>query len=72
MASPARTSGHDQLVLELAALPEGERQAVIDAAERTATSRRAVASWGSIKAAVGIVRGASADAVADCAHLYDG
>ncbi len=63
----------DQLVQELAGLPESERHAVFAAAERAARRRGApVLSWDLLESAVGIMKGAPADAVEDCEHLYDG
>ena len=65
---------HDELVRALANLGENERREVIAAAERAARNRKphVVASWRSIRAAIGVVHGAPADAVADTAELYDG
>jgi len=62
------------LVRALSNLGEVERREVITAAERAARQRKShvVASWRSIRAAIGIVRGEPADAVADTAELYDG
>jgi len=63
----------EQLVRQLAELPESERRAVVAAAEQVARGRRgAVVSWKSLRAATGIMKGASADAVEDTARLYDG
>ena len=72
-SQPAPTT-HDDLVRALANLGEGERRDVIAAAERTARQRKAhaVVSWRSIRSAIGVVRGETADAVADTAELYDG
>ena len=58
----------------LASLGAGERRDVIAAAERVARQRGShlVASWQSIRNAIGVVRGETADAVADTAELYDG
>ncbi len=58
----------------LANLGEAERRDVIAAAERAARQRKShvVASWPSIRNAIGVVRGEAADAVADTAELYDG
>jgi hypothetical protein len=65
---------HGQLVRDLAELPESERRAVIAAARKAAAEprRQAVVSWQSIRAAMGVVKGEPADAVEDCARLYDG
>jgi hypothetical protein len=62
------------LVRALANLGESERRDVIAAAERAARNRKShvVASWSSIRNAIGIVHGAPADAVADSDELYDG
>jgi hypothetical protein len=62
------------LVRALANLGESERRDVIAAAERTARQRNShvVASWRSIRAAIGVVHGKPADAVADTDELYDG
>jgi hypothetical protein len=62
------------LVRALANLGEGERRDVIAAAERVARQRtsQVVASWQSIRSAIGVVHGEAADAVADTAELYDG
>jgi hypothetical protein len=61
------------LVQQLAGLPESERRAVFAAAERAARRRGApVLSWALLESAVGIMKGAPADAVEDCDHLYDG
>src|SRR5687767_8651382 len=63
----------EQLVKQLAELPESERRAVIAAAERAArVSGGAVISWQSLRAAAGIIKGTPADAVEDCMRLYDG
>ena len=55
-------------------LGESERREVVAAAERTARQRKphGVASWRSIHAAIGVVHGKQADAVADTDELYDG
>ncbi len=65
---------HARLVRELAELPPSERRAVFIAAAEAASrsSHRVTASWQSIRAAIGIVKGAPADAIEDTAHLYDG
>jgi hypothetical protein len=62
------------LVRALAKLGEAERREVVAAAERAARQSKphVVASWRSIRAAIGIVRGEPADAVADTDELYDG
>jgi len=75
MASPSNApEQHAQLVRELAELPDGERRAVVAAAERAATQahRDVVASWRTVRAAIGVVKGQSADAIEDTARLYDG
>ena len=65
--------GRDHLVQELAGLPESERRAVFAAAERAARRRGApILCWALLDSAVGIMKGAPADAVEDCDHLYDG
>lgn len=58
----------------LASLGEDERREVVAAAERAARNRKAqsVASWHSIRSAIGVMHGKPADAVADTAELYDG
>ena len=63
-----------RLVRELAELPESERRAVYIAAVEAASrsSHHVTASWQSIRAAIGIVKGTPADAIEDTAHLYDG
>lgn len=75
MGSPSNAPDpHDRLVRELAELPASERRAVFMAAVAAASgsSHRVTASWQSIRAAIGIVKGAPADAIEDTAHLYDG
>jgi hypothetical protein len=76
MGSPSKAPDpHERLVRELAELPASERRAVFIAAMEEAASRsshRVTASWQSIRAAIGIVKGAPADAIEDTAHLYDG
>ena len=65
--------GREQLVRQLAELPESERRAVIGAADEAARGHRGVVvSWKSLRAATGIMKGAPADAVDDMARLYDG
>jgi hypothetical protein len=65
--------GREQLVQELAELPESERHAVVAAAEQAARGRRGpVVSWKSLRAAKGVMNGAPADAVEDSVRLYDG
>jgi hypothetical protein len=61
-------------VRALANLGDSERREVIAAAERAARLRKSpvVASWQSIRAAIGIVRGEPADALVDTDNLYDG
>ena len=68
---------HRRLVEELAALSQEERRAVLREAESEASgaggsSPRPVLPWASLRATIGIVHGAPADAVADCDRLYDG
>ena len=74
VASQLGPAAHDDLVRALAGLREDERREVIAAAERAATDRKShvVASWDSIRNAIGIVHGEPADAIADTAELYDG
>jgi hypothetical protein len=75
MGSPSNAPDpHERLVRELAELPASERRAVFIAALEAASrsSHRETASWQSIRAAIGIVKGAPADAIEDTAHLYDG
>jgi hypothetical protein len=74
VASQPASEPHDDLVRALASLGAGERRDVIAAAERVARQRgsHVVASWQSIRNAIGVVRGETADAVADTAELYDG
>jgi hypothetical protein len=65
--------GREQLVRELAGLPESERCAIVAAAEHAARRAKGpVLSWELLESAVGIVKGAPADAVVDCDRLYDG
>jgi hypothetical protein len=68
---------HRRLVEELAALSQEERRAVLREAEKAASapagsSPKPVLPWTSLRATIGIVHGAPADAVADCDRLYDG
>ena len=75
MASPSNApEQHAELVRELAELPDGERRAVVAAAERAAAHahRDAVAPWATVRAAIGAMGGQPADAVEDTARLYDG
>jgi hypothetical protein len=74
VASQPAPATHDDLVRALANLGESERREVVAAAERAARQRKphVVASWRSIHAAIGVVHGAPADAVADTDELYDG
>ncbi len=74
VASQPVPASHDDLVRALASLREGDRREVIAAAERTVRSskRHVVASWRSIRSAIGVVHGEPADAVADTAELHDG
>jgi hypothetical protein len=65
--------GREQLVRQLAELPESERRAVVAAAEQVARRRKGpILSWDLFEAAAGIMKGAQADAVEDCNRLYDG
>lgn len=74
VASQPAPSTHDDLVRALAKLGETERCEVVAAAERAARQSKphVVASWRSIRAAIGVVHGEPADAVADTDELYDG
>ena len=65
---------HEDLVHALASLRDDERRDVVAAAERAAVGQRphVVASWRSIRGAIGVVKGERADAIEDTAHLYDG
>jgi len=74
VASQPAPAPYDDLVRALASLGEGDRRDVIAAAERAARQRRSHVgtSWQSIRSAIGVVRGETADAVADTAELYDG
>jgi len=64
VASQPVSPTRDDLVRALANLGEGERRDVIAAAERAARQRKShvVASWQSIRSAIGVVRGESAHA----------
>jgi len=62
----------EHLVQELAALPEEERRAVVREARARAQARGPTLPWASLRAAIGVVKGAAADAVEDCDRLYDG
>lgn len=58
--------GHERIVEELAALPESERRAIVQAANEDARRRaRAVASWETIESLTGLVN-VGGDAVEDC------
>jgi hypothetical protein len=75
MTSPSNApEPHAELVRELAELPDTERRAVVAAAERAAaqSDRHVVASWRTVRAAIGVVKGQAADAMEDTARLYDG
>lgn len=74
MASQPAPATHDDLVRALANLREEERREVIAAAERAAQTRKThvVASWRSIRSAIGVVHGEPADAIVDTAEVYDG
>jgi hypothetical protein len=62
---------HEPLVKELSALPDKERRAIVAAAETAARSRRAVASWKTIRKLTGAIS-LGGNAVEDCDRLYDG
>ena len=72
-SQPARNL-HEDLVRALASLRDDERRDVIAAAERAAVEPRprVVASWRSLRGAIGVVKGERADAIEDTARLYDG
>jgi hypothetical protein len=74
VASHPASGLHDDLVRALASLRQDERRAVIAAAELAAVESRphVVASWRSLRGAIGVVKGERADAIEDTAHLYDG
>jgi hypothetical protein len=74
MGSSKAPDPHDRLVRELAERPASERRAVFIAAMEAASrsSDCAIASWRSIRAAMGTVKRAPADAIEDTAHSYDG
>jgi hypothetical protein len=61
-------------VRALASLREDERRDVIAVAQRATVEPRPhfVASWRSLRGAIGIVKGERADSIEDTAHLYDG
>ncbi len=64
------TRPHEELVEELAALPESERRAVIRAAqERAAQRARAVASKATLDGLIGVVH-LGGDAVEDCRRVW--
>jgi hypothetical protein len=69
---------YDRLVRELAGLPEGERRRIVaDAAALAGASPQHPAAaptlpWSSLRAAIGLANGETADAVEDCDRLYDG
>ena len=68
MTSSARS--REQLVEELAALPESERRAVVLAAQERAAQRvRAVASKATLDGLVGVVH-LGGDAVEDCRRVW--
>jgi hypothetical protein len=63
--------GHEHIVGELAALPESERRAIVQAADEDARRRaRAVASWDTIESLTGLVN-VGGDAVEDCRRACD-
>ena len=56
---------------ELAALPESERRAIVQAADEHARRRaRAIASWDTIESLTGLVN-VGGDAVEDCERACD-
>jgi hypothetical protein len=62
---------HGRIVEELAALPESERRAIVQAADEEARRRtRAVASWDTIESLTGLVH-VGGDAVEDCRRADD-
>jgi hypothetical protein len=62
---------HGRIVEELAALPESERRAIVQAADEAARRRaRAVASWDTIESLTGLVH-VGGDAVEDCRRADD-
>jgi hypothetical protein len=62
---------HGRIVEELAALPESERRAIVEAADEEARRRaRAVASWDTIESLTGLVH-VGGDAVEDCRRADD-
>jgi hypothetical protein len=61
--------GHEHIVEELAALPESDRHAVVEAADEEARHRaRVVASWETIESLTGLVQ-MGGDAVEDCRRI---
>lgn len=63
---------HETLVKELAALSDDERRAIVREAQARARRPRATLPWSALHAAIGIVHGEPADAIADTDALYDG
>jgi hypothetical protein len=62
---------HERIVEELAALPESERRAIVDAADEEARRRaRAIASWDTIESLTGLVQ-VGGDAVEDCRRAVE-
>ncbi|WP_394826060.1 hypothetical protein [Pendulispora albinea] len=61
----------EPLVRQLAALPDEDRKAVVQAAENARRPQRAVASWDTLDSLRGVVR-LGGDAIEDCDRLYDG
>jgi hypothetical protein len=60
---------HERIVEELAALPESDRHAIVEAADEEARRRaRAVASWETIESLTGLVQ-LGGDAVEDCRRV---
>ncbi|CAN5891108.1 hypothetical protein BH11MYX2_BH11MYX2_22370 [soil metagenome] len=63
--------GHEHLVADLAALPESDRRAVVDAANEQAHRRaHAVASKKTLEGIIGVVH-LGGDAVEDCRRAWD-
>jgi hypothetical protein len=68
----------ERLVRELAALSEDERCRLVEEAQAMARTRPPAETvaptlpWSSLRAAIGLAHGATADAVEDCDRLYDG
>lgn len=62
----------ERLVNELALVSDEERLAIVRDARALARGSRATLPWSALRAAIGIVHGAPADAVEDTNNLYDG